>query len=81
MEFAKINFMQLLLSEEISPDTETAMKELGAKYSLVRQRTGRGETTKDKAGALPPAVYSMEQDCNRVDLMGGLGTILTLKNR
>ena len=26
MEFANINFMQLLLSEEISPDTETAMK-------------------------------------------------------
>ena len=43
----------------------------------MRQRTVRGETTKDKAedkaGALPLAVYSKEQDCNRVDLMEGLG--------
>ena len=77
MEFANINFMQPLLSEEISPNTETAMKELVEKYRPVRQRTVRGETTKDKAGALPPAVYSKEQDCNRVDLMEGLGNIST----
>ena len=76
MEFANINFMQPLLSEEISPDTETAMKELVEKYRPVRQRTVRGETTKDKAGALPPAVYSKEQNCNRVDLMEGLGNDL-----
>ena len=76
MEFANINFMQPLLSEEISPDTETAMKELVEKYRPVRQMTVRGETTKDKAGALPPAVYSKEQECNRVDLMEGLGNDL-----
>ena len=52
MEFANINFMQPLLSEEISPETETAMKELVEKYRPVRQRTVRGETTKDKAGSL-----------------------------
>ena len=58
MEFANITFMQPLLSEEITPETETAMKELVEKYRPVRQkRTVRGETTKDKAGALPPAVY------------------------
>ena len=62
MEFANINFMQPLLLEEISLETETAMKELVEKYCPVRQRTVRGETTKDKAGALPPAVYSKEQD-------------------
>ena len=28
-------------------------------YRPVRQRTVRSETTKDKAGALPPAVYQM----------------------
>ena len=39
----------------------------------MRQRTVRGETTKDKGGALPPAVYSKEQDCDRVDLVEGLG--------
>ena len=52
-----------MLSEEISPDTETAMKELVEKYRPVRQRTVRGETTEDKAGASPMAVYSKEQDC------------------
>ena len=76
MEFANINFMQSLLSEEISPETETAMKELVKKYRPVRQRTVRGETTKDNAGALPLAVYSKEQDCTRVDLMEGLGNDL-----
>ena len=76
MKFANINFMQPLLSEEISPETETAMKELVEKYRPVRQRTVRGETTKDKGGALPPAVYSKEQDCDRVDLMEGLGNDL-----
>ena len=76
MKFANINFMQPLLSEEISSETETAMKELVEKYRPVRQRTVRGETTKDKGGALPPAVYSKEQDCDRVDLMEGLGNDL-----
>ena len=46
------------------------------KYHPVRQRTGQGETTKDKAGALPQAVYPKEQYCNRVDLMEGLGHYL-----
>ena len=72
MEFANINFMQPLLSEEISPETETAMKELVEKYRPMRQRTVRGETTKNKAGGLSLAVYTKEQDCNRVDLMEGL---------
>ena len=79
MEFANINFMQLLLSEEISPDTETAMKELVEKYRPVRQRKVRGESTKEKEGALPPAVYSKEQDCNTVDLMERLGNDLNTK--
>jgi len=76
MKFANINFIQPLLSEEISPDTEITMKELVEKYRPVRQRTVRGETIKDKTGALLPAVYSKEQDCNRVDLMEGLGNDL-----
>jgi len=76
MEFANTNSMQPLLSEEISPDTETAMKEFAEKYRPVRQRTVWGETTKDEAGALKPAVYSKGQDCNRVDLMEGPGNDL-----
>ena len=39
----------------------------------MRQRTAREESTRDKAGALPPAVYTREQDFNKVDLMAGLG--------
>ena len=33
------------------------MKEWAEHYRPVRQRTVRSETTKDKAGAIPPAVY------------------------
>ena len=39
----------------------------------MRQRTVREESTKDKAGALPPAVYTRQQDFNKVDLMAGVG--------
>ena len=39
----------------------------------MRQRTVREESTKDKAGALPPAIYRRQQDFNKVDLMAGLG--------
>ena len=72
MEFAIINFMQPLLSERI------AMKELVEKYRPVRQRTVQVKATEGKAGALPPAVYSKEQNCNIlvVDLMEGLGNDL-----
>lgn len=42
------------------------MKELVDRYRPVRQRTVRSETTKDKAGALPPAVYSSQPPCTRV---------------
>ena len=55
MEFANVNFIQPLPSKVISPEIETAMKELVEKYRPVRQQTVRGETTKDKAGALPLA--------------------------
>ena len=58
-----------LPSAEISAETETAMKELVEKYRPVRQRTVRRETTKDKAGALPPAVYTKPPDCSKVNFM------------
>jgi len=54
MEFGNVNFIQPL----ISPEIETAMKKLVEKDRPVSQRTVRGETTKDKAGALPVAVYT-----------------------
>ena len=34
----------------------------------VQQRTVRSETTKDKAGALPSAVYANEPNCTNVSL-------------
>ena len=39
----------------------------------MRRRTVREETAKDKAGALPPAVYMKKQDYTKVDLLTGLG--------
>jgi len=50
---ANAGVAKALPSGEISPQTETAMKELVEKYRPVRQRTARGEKTKDKAEALP----------------------------
>ena len=69
MAFESIKFMQPLPSAEISAETETAMKLLVEKYRPVTQRTVRGETTKDKAGALPPAVYTKPPDCSKVNFM------------
>ena len=72
MKFANVSFMQPLPSKVISPEIEIAMsmKELAEKYRPVRQRTVRGETTKDKAGALPPAVYTQHQNFNKESKIG-----------
>ena len=59
MEFANVNFKpESLPSKVIRPEIETAMKEFMEKYRPMRQRTVRGETSNDKVGALPPAVYT-----------------------
>ena len=69
MDFASIRFMPPLPSAEISAETETAMKELVEKYRPVGQRCVRSETIKNKAGALPLAVYADQSaDCTKVDL-------------
>ena len=52
--------MAPLPSEGITPGMEEQMKEWLKSYRPVRQRTVRIETTKDKAGALPPAVYAAQ---------------------
>ena len=44
--------------QRVTKEDEAVMKEWMENYRPVRQRTVRSETTKDKAGALPPAVYS-----------------------
>ncbi|PFX22410.1 hypothetical protein AWC38_SpisGene13069, partial [Stylophora pistillata] len=68
MEFANVNFMRPLPSVEIDPEIESAMKEFVEKYLPLRQRTVRKETTKDRAGTLPPAVNTKQQDSTKVDL-------------
>ena len=49
--------MTSLPAESIPKEAEITMKEWAEHYRPVRLRTVRSETTKDKAGALPPAVY------------------------
>ena len=44
-------------ARRINPLTERAMKELMDRYHHVRHRMVYSGITKDKAGALPPAVY------------------------
>ena len=53
-----------LPSEDITPDMEGQIKEWLESYRPVRQRTVRSETTKDEAGALPPAVYAVHRTNN-----------------
>ena len=50
--------MTPLPCEGLSKKDEEIMKEWLENYRPVRQRTVRSETTKDKAGALPPAAYA-----------------------
>ena len=50
-------FMTSLLAESIPKEADITMKEWAEHYRPARQRTARSKTTKDKAGALPPAVY------------------------
>ena len=57
MELADVEVMKSPTAARIDPATAVAMQELVDKYRPVRQRTVRSETTKDKAGALPPKVY------------------------
>ena len=56
--FKDVRFMTPLLPDELSKGEEQTMKDWLENYRPVRQRTVRCETTKDKAGTLPPAVYS-----------------------
>ena len=59
MPLSAVSFMVLLPAEQVTPEKERQIKEWLESYWPVRQRTVRSETTKDKAGALPPAVYQM----------------------
>ena len=56
--FKDVRFMTPLPPDELSKEEEQTMKDWLENYCPVRQRTARSETSKDKAGTLPPAVYS-----------------------
>ena len=59
MTFKDVRFnMTPLPPDELSKREEQTMKDWLVNHRPVRQRTARSETTKDKAGTLPPAVYS-----------------------
>ena len=54
--------------QETSDGISWAMKELVDRYRPLRQRTVRSETTNDRAGALPPAVYSSQPSLYEGDI-------------
>ena len=56
MSLADTHFMSPLPPNTLCKENEESMKTWMESYRPVRQRTMRSETTKDKAGALPPAV-------------------------
>ena len=55
MSFSAAKFMISLTAETIPKEAEI-VKEWAEHYRTVKKRTARSETTKDKAGALPPVV-------------------------
>ena len=66
MEFEDVNVLKPPPVVNIDPQIKTGKKESVDRYRPVRQRTVRSETTKDKARALPPAVYSSQPSCTKV---------------
>ena len=51
--------MALPAVQTMAKEDEVVMTDWMENFRPVRQRTVRSETTKDKAGSLPPAVYSL----------------------
>ena len=62
--FSAVATMPSLPSEDITPGMEEQIKEWLQSYRPVHQRMVRSETAKDKAGALPPAVYTVQPTSN-----------------
>ena len=61
MPLSGFSAMALPAVQRVTKEDGAVMKEWMENYRPVRQRTVRSETTKDKAGALPPAVYSQDK--------------------
>lgn len=70
MKFENVKVMDLPPSHTVKKDTISEMKEVVERFRPLRQRTVRSETTKDKAGALPPECYKANHPISsRNDLM------------
>ena len=65
--------MSTLCDLYLQKEFESTMKEFVEKYRMLRQRTVREETNKEKARALPPAFYTKKEESIKVDLLAGLG--------
>ena len=72
MLLGDLKFMSPLPSKTL-PNTanreEDAMREWVDNFRPVRQRTVRSEFTKDKAGALPAAVYTKQADYSNKSIL------------
>ena len=62
-------FCDRYLQRTSTPETESAIKEFVESYRPLRQRIVLEEPTKGKTAALPPAVYTKQQDSTKVDLL------------
>ena len=61
MSFRDVQFMTPFPSKGLSKRDEETVKDWLENYRPERQRTMRSKTTKDKAGALPPAAYESKK--------------------
>ena len=62
VNFKDLSYIPPIPSGNMIKEDQQLMKEWMEPFRPVRQRTVRGETTKDKAGALPPSVYSKPKE-------------------
>ena len=60
MRFSDVAFMTSLPLADMPKVKQALTQEWLEPFRPVRQRTVRSETTKEKAGALPPSVYMRE---------------------
>ena len=58
MSLSAISTMSLPAVQTVTKEDEVVMRDWMENFRPVQQRTVRSETTKDKGGSLPPAVYS-----------------------
>ena len=70
-EFANVNLMRPLPSKGINPEFESTMKEFVEKYRLLRQRTVREETNKEKAMGFTTGRLHKKRRIHQSGLVGG----------